>query len=262
MIDVLEQDLRAALSERAEQLDPDASARLRSHDYRPRRHRIPVPAVGALGAGGVAAGVAILISLGSAATPAFAGWQATPTPLAPGQVAPSGGECGQGLGTPVLTDSRGPYTASIYDDATTSELCLSGAGISMSSTTNSTAGIGPGQVGLHGRGMQDSTGDALTLVDGRVGAGVTAVTINRADGSSVQATVAGGWYLAWWPGTTPAATAEVTTAGGTASESFPTPPSAPAASCPPGGRCASSYGFGSGDGTSSFGQDSQTTAQP
>ena len=61
--------------------------------------------------------------------------------------------------------------------------------------------VAAGQIQLDGGGTRDSAGDALTLVDGRTGAGVTAVTIERSDGSSVQATVTNGWYLAWWPGT-------------------------------------------------------------
>jgi DNA-directed RNA polymerase specialized sigma24 family protein len=52
----------------------------------------------------------------------------------------------------------------------------------------------------------------VNAVDGRTGAGVTAATIERSDGSSVEATVANGWYLAWWPGTVAATKAEVASA--------------------------------------------------
>ncbi len=48
------------------------------------------------------------------------------------------------------------------------------------------------------------------MVDGPIGAGVTSVTIKRSDGSSAQATVLNRWYLAWWPGTERAVTAQVT----------------------------------------------------
>lgn len=246
MNDLLEQSLREALSDRAAQLDDDPATRLRALDYHPRRHRIPVPAIGALGAGAVA--FIALVALGSGAAPAFAGWQATPTTTAPGQPTDAAQLCPSsppGMpapeGTPVLTDTRGPYTAAIYGDGV---VCLAGNGVSVESDQGpATPTLPADQVELAGAGMQDSAGDALTLVDGRVGSSVTAVTIDRADGTSVQATVTGGWYLAWWPGTAAATTAEVATATGTSSQAFPQRP-APQAVCPTGARCSGGYGFG------------------
>jgi hypothetical protein len=256
MPDQLEQSLRDALAQHATQLDPDSIARLRAIDYHPRRRRIrKLPAIGALGATGLAA-VAAIVTLGSSAAPAFAGWEPTPGAPTPGQLAQAGQACGQDLGSPVLTDSRGPYTASIYANSTTSDRCLSGNGISMSSSSTSAApvSVAPGQIELGGGGTRDSAGDALTLVDGRTGAGVAAVTIERSDGSSVQATVAGGWYLAWWPGTVAATNAEVTAASGTSTVAFPATPASPAPACPTGAHCGFSYSYGSGGGTSSAGQ--------
>jgi hypothetical protein len=261
MPDQLEQSLREALSQRAAQLDPNSIARLSAIDYRPRRRRIrKLPAIGALGATGVAAAVAAIVTLGSSAAPAFAGWQPTPTSPAPGQLAQAVQACGQDLGSPVLTDSRGPYTASIYADSTTSDVCLSGNGVSMSSRSTSVApaSVAAGQIQLDGGGTRDAAGNALTLVDGRIGAGVTALTIERSDGSSVQATVANGWYLAWWPGTVAATNAEVTTASGTSTVAFPSTPALPAPVCPSGAHCAAGYSYGSGGGTRSAGQS--TTA--
>ena len=76
MSDQLEQSLREALSQRAAQLDPDSIARLRAIDYHPRRHRLrKLPVIGALGAAGTAAAVGALVTFGSSAAPAFAGWQ-------------------------------------------------------------------------------------------------------------------------------------------------------------------------------------------
>jgi hypothetical protein len=251
MNDLLEQSLREALSERAAQVDPASLTRLRAVDYHPRRRRLgTLPTLGAVGMTGVAAAVTAVVILGSGAAPAFAGWQPTPTTPAAGQLAQAAQACGQGLGTPVLTDSRGPYTAAIYADSTTSHLCLSGNGVSMaqSQQTVTAPQLAAGQVELAGDGTRDSAGDDLTLVDGRTGAGVTAVTIERSDGSSVQATVVGGWYLAWWPGTVAATSAEVTTASGTSTESFPSTPALPAPSCPSGARCSSGYGFSAGPG--------------
>jgi hypothetical protein len=259
MPDQLEQGLRDTLSQHAAQLDPDSFARLRGIDYHPRRSRVGrLPAIGALGAAGIAAAVAAVVTLGSSTAPAFAGWQATPTTPAAGQLAQAAQSCGQDLGSPVLTDSRGPYTAAIYANATTGATCLSGNGVSMSSRTNwatpTPATIAAGQIQPGGGGARDSAGNALTLVDGRTGAGVTAVTIERSDGSSVQATVSNGWYLAWWPGTVTATKALITTASGTTTTAFPATPSLSAPSCPSGSNCAAGYSFSTAGGGHSTGQ--------
>jgi hypothetical protein len=245
MSDLLEQDLREALADRAADINPEASARLRAVDYRPRSRRLPSrPALGALGLGGVAAAAGAAILLGSSAAPAFAGWTATPTTPQPGQLAAAQQQCA-GAGTPILSDTRGPYTASIYANGST---CVSGDGITINSSGGggANANLPGGTIALNGAGESDSGGQALTMVDGPIGAGVTGVTITRSDGSSVQATVKNGWYLAWWPGSQRAVTAQVATAGNTRTQDFPAGPGGPARACPAGARCASGYGFSSG----------------
>jgi hypothetical protein len=249
MSDLLEHNLRETLSERVQHIDPAASARLRAIDYRPRRRRVPgLPAVGALGVSATAAAVVAVVTLGSSAAPAFAGWSPTPTPPVAGQLAAAEQACSANLGTPVLTDTRGPYTASIYAEATSSHTCLEGGSLSIASSSSGAiqADVPAGQIQLTGSGLKNSAGQALTLVDGRIGAGVTSVTIDRSDGSSVQATVSGGWYLAWWPGAVQATTADVTATIGTATERFPSAPRAPvSAGCPAGSHCSIGYSFGS-----------------
>jgi hypothetical protein len=248
MSDLLEDDLREAFAERAARIVPEASARLRAVDYHPRSRRLAsrraLGAVGALGLSGAAAAAGAVILLGSSAAPAFAGW--TPSPTAPlrGQLAAAQQHCA-GSGTPVLTDTRGPYTASIYADGST---CLDGNGIEISAGGggNATSSVPAGAVALNGAGESDSDGHALTMVDGPIGAGVTDVTITRSDGSAVQATVKNGWYLAWWPGAERAVTAQVATASGTRTQSFPVGPERPVPACPAGAHCASGYGFATG----------------
>ncbi len=246
MSDLLEHDLRDALADRAARVPRDASARLQAVDYHPRSRRLPSrPALGALGLSGVAAAVGAAILLGSGAAPAFAGWTASPTAPLPGQLAGAEQRCATGAGTPVLTDTRGPYTASIYADGST---CIEGNGITISSSSGGggKSGVAAGAIELNGAGQSDSDGHALTMVDGPIGAGVTGVSITRSDGSSIQATVKNGWYLAWWPGTQRAVTAQVASASGTSAQSFPTGPDRPSPACPAGARCASGYGFASG----------------
>lgn len=249
MSDLLEADLREALADRAARITPEASARLRAVDYHPRSPRLAsrraVGALGALGLSGAAAVAGAVVLLGSSAAPAFAGWTSSPTAPLRGQLAAAQQHCGTGSGTPVLTDTRGPYTASIYADGST---CVDGNGIEISSGAggNATSSIPAGTVQLNGAGESDSDGHALTMVDGPIGAGVTGVTVTRSNGSSVQATVKNGWYLAWWPGSERPVTAQVSSTSGTRTQSFPTAPKRPAPACPSGARCANGYGFATG----------------
>ena len=250
MTDQIERSVREALSYQDAQLDPDSIDRLRAVDYRPRRHRIRrLPTIGLLGTTGTAAAIALVVSLSSGAAPAFAGWQATPTTSTTPPTAPAGQSCGQGLGSPVLTDARGPYTAAIYDEGNTSDVCLSGNDISMSSSSSSSVAVtaAPGQLQFSGGATRDSAGDQLTLADGHAGSGVTAVTFELSDGTAVQATVSGGWYMAWWPGTATATNADVTTASGTTSVAVPAGPDL--AQCPTGARCSGGYSGGATPGT-------------
>jgi hypothetical protein len=244
MSDLLEHDLREALADRAALITPAASARLRAVDYHPRFRRMPSrSALGALGLSGAAAAGAVIL-LGSSATPAFAGWTASPTAPLAGQLAAAEQHCGASAGTPLLTDTRGPYTASIYADGST---CVEGNGIRVSSHSSGgrRSGTRAGMIGLNGAGESDSDGHALTMVDGPIGAGVTGVTITRSDASSVQATAKNGFYLAWWPGTERAVLARVASVSETRTQSFPAAPGHPSPVCPAGGQCATGYGFAS-----------------
>lgn len=260
MTDQLEQNLRDAFSYRDAQLDPRAITRLRARNYRPRRGRGGrLPAFGAIGATGLATAAGLIVALGSSAAPAFAGWQSTPTVVAPTQTVQAQQDCGQGVGSPLLTDARGPYTAAIYVDSNTSDVCLSGNGISLSSssTTSQKGNMAADGIEFGGHGMRDSAGSALTLSVGRVGSGVTAVALELSDGSSVQATVSNGWYLAWWPGDVSATQAQITTASGTNTVTYP---AAPALTCPSGGSCATGYGFGDGSAKGGQSMTSQSSS--
>ena len=129
MSDLLEHDLRDAYADRAARMTPGASARLRAVDYHPRSRRLASRRLlGGLGLSGAAAIAGAAVLLGSSAAPAFAGWRARPTVPLPDQLRAADQQCGTGEGTPVLTDTRGPYTASIYADGST---CIEGNGITI-----------------------------------------------------------------------------------------------------------------------------------
>ena len=69
--------------------------------------------------------------------------------------------------------------------------------------------------------LTTSSEGPYTFIDGRVNSGVAGVTLALNDGQHIVATVADGWFVAWWPGDTADATgAQVTKASGTTSESF------------------------------------------
>lgn len=259
MSELLEHDLRGALAERAARMTPQASARLRAVDYRPRVRRLPSRRlVGGMGLSGIAAAAGAVILIASNAAPAFAGWTPAPTAPRPGQLSAPNRACRTGAGAPVLTDTRGPYTASVYADGAT---CLQGNGITIGSTSTgaATPSAPAGAIRLNGFGESDSDGNALTMVDGPVGVGVTGVTITRSDGTAVQATVANGWYLAWWPGTQRAVSAHVASTSGTTTQAFPAGPRQSPAACPAGAHCSSGYGFESGPAHGSGRTSMQTT---
>jgi hypothetical protein len=66
--------------------------------------------------------------------------------------------------------------------------------------------------------LTTSADGPYTFIDGQVANGATAVTLVLTDGQDITATVADGWFVAWWPGSTDATSALVTKTSGTTSE--------------------------------------------
>lgn len=135
MNDMLEDELRTALNERAAGLPAERVERLARTDYRPalsrwRRVRRPVwPAVGGLGAA-VAGGALAAVLVFSSGTTVASGYAAVPTTPAPASVTAAAGTCAHSFhvtagspallnlanafnGQPVLTETRGIYQALI-----------------------------------------------------------------------------------------------------------------------------------------------------
>jgi hypothetical protein len=238
MTDQLETELREAFRDRAAQVPSSSIARLTQRDYHPRTRGLRPPlAIGAFAtAAGTAGAVAVVISLGAGASNAFAGWSPTPTPPAPGQLAAARASCGASQspisGLPLkLTDTRGPYTFSIYADSDSSAACIKGPSfIAVSgSVASSAVSVPAGQVLLSTSHRTDGGGDGFSFADGRTGAGVSGVTLTLDDGTNVQATVGGGWFVAWWPGVHQIKSAELTTPTGTVTQTFNLSPEIPCA---------------------------------
>jgi hypothetical protein len=121
-----------------------------------------------------------------------------------------------------------------------------GAAVSASGTSDSASGMsvtaagaeGPGRGSVQMQGVGALSGGIeqfdvshlalaneghYTIVEGRTKPDVTAVSIVRDDGTSVSATTANGWFVAWWPEDHNAVSATVTSKNGTTSESLKLP---------------------------------------
>ncbi len=235
MTEQLEAELRATLQERAAQVPAAKVARLRHLDYHPRTRVIRPPiAVGALAGAGATAAAVALVTLGAGASNAFAGWKATPTKVAPAHLAAALADCQShspvaGL-TPVVSDTRGPFTMSVYADSNQSATCISGPSFTAvsGSMSSSPVSVPAGQILLRtSHTSRDS--QAYSFSEGRTGTGVNGVTLILEDGTQVQATVDNGWFVAWWPGSHDVKSAQITTPDGVHTQTFdpnrtPTPP--------------------------------------
>jgi hypothetical protein len=261
-IEDLEVELRAALAHRATEVPPDALARLLAVDYRPRGGHVARPrlAVGALaGSAAAAAATVAVITLGAGAPDAFAGWTRTPSHASRAQIAAAGSDCASRLAgtqsalptgtTPVLTDTRGPFSFVIYATDNSTAVCVDGPGFtSVMGTNGPDAGVTPaGEIRLNSQHLTTRDGHPYSLVEGHVGAGVTGTTLVLDDGTKVTASIANGWFAAWWPGNHAVTSAEIATASGTRTEQVPAAPSPPGGNPPAGGSVSSSTsGAGSG----------------
>ena len=261
MTDQLETELRAALRERAAQIPTASIARLTHLDYHPRTRRLRPPvAIGALAtAAGTAGAVAVVISLSAGASNAFAGWTPTPTRPAPDQLAAASADCqtqSPVAGLPLkLADTRGPFTFAVYADANSSATCIKGPSFTSvsSNTTSAPIDVPAGHIFLSSSHAANS-GGAYSFADGRSGAGVIAVTLVLDDGTNVQATVANGWFVAWWPGASNVKSADITTPAGTTNQTFDLGHASPCGAVPCAGSASGSGGgsaSGSGGGSAS-----------
>jgi hypothetical protein len=217
--------------------------------------RPALAAGGAAAVAGAVAAVS-LIGLGTDTPRAFAGWSATPTAprgvqsrrareacvslLATSHGIQQAQERARGSHEPwpipsitagswrtVVVDSRGPYISILFiaDRGAAAFSCFSGRHPKQASFGGSYAPqprppVPAGQVSIVSSGFTTTPPSEGSLqfsrLVGRTGPGVTGVTLKLRDGTRVTASVANGWFLAWWPGTQGGTGIEVTTSTGTA----------------------------------------------
>jgi hypothetical protein len=144
-----------------------------------------------------------------------------------------------------VTDVRGPFTLVIYQSGTDYATCLTGPSITVVSQNSANSGslsvtreggssggggpqsssvvlgsgVGSGGIEQLIESHLSSASDGpYTLVDGRIAAGVTGVTLVRDDGQDVVATIGNGWFAAWWPESENVISAEIMTASGVSTQ--------------------------------------------
>lgn len=193
----------------------------------------------AVAAGALAFGILVGTS---SSTRAFAQWSPITTSAPPAQLATAFAGCeaswsrsihlfppissGSSGSLPplLLTDSRGPFELLLYGGSGGEFVCLWNDGFIGGS--GSTDGIGllpPASnqaVGVPGVGFSSDRGAPYTYAIGRAGTGVTGVTLELADGTSVETTLQNGFYGAWWPTKTDVVSAQVSTANGISHQEF------------------------------------------
>jgi len=253
MTQQLERQIRAALAQRAEEAPLSGAERLMSASYRPRTGRsrattVLVPLATLAGAGITLA----LTGLGGGTSRALASWNASPTSPASGQAAAAEAACRaempsasqaqranrEASGSPdaepgpalspnalpsVLSDTRGAYTYLLLASGGDRAACLVGpwpsSQVLFASRADGPASVdtpGADQIAGPAFGFGRLTGgEGVLSVTGHAGTDVRSVTLTLRDGTRVVTRLINGWFLAWWPGTDLAVSAEVQSPRGT-----------------------------------------------
>jgi hypothetical protein len=240
-----------------------------------RSRRLALGGIGALAAAGATAALVLVVFAGAGTQNAFAGWTASPTPPASGQTASALSECTSRLvgvapvaaadWQPLVTDTRGPFTAVILRSGDATATCLTGPSFTTAAVNStqdggsqhhlsvSSASGGPPTVSvlapngdnsdpINVAAQEQTTVDSqpYTLLQGQTRPGITGVTLVLSDSSRVQATVADSAFVAWWPSHTDASSAQVTDGSGLTTQQLTLTPASPPNPPTPTGQPSSS----------------------
>ena len=118
---------------------------------------------------------------------------------------------------PGVVDTRGDLTLALYSDGTATMACLASPSFVWLNPID-TSGEPPvtdNTASLDKVTTRGAAGDLYTVAVGRTGSSVTAVGLQRVDGSVVTATVSNGRFIAWWPESQGVKALSVTTNTGT-----------------------------------------------
>ena len=134
----------------------------------------------------------------------------------------------------VADDVPAPGTVTLGPSSAEGKGTVSGSLTASAAVAGSAATTGDGPAaGTAPTSMTASPGEivlstkdgGVSLLNGRVGSGVSDVQVVRSDGTTVDATVKGSWFAAWWPGEATATKITwKTTDGASHSTDMPTAP--------------------------------------
>jgi hypothetical protein len=187
----IETDLKEAFSAHLSRIPDDAIDRLRGIDYHPRTIRLsPRATVGAIG--GAAATTAAIVSAVAltSASPAFAGWRASPTHASSGPTGSANATCQSHLASlpgipppsswsPVVTDVRGPFTLVVYRDDRADATCLTGPSVI---AVSETSGLG----GTNGHASSIGLGGSVRRAGSHQGASSWSSSFNLSGSVPIQ----------------------------------------------------------------------------
>ncbi|WBQ03416.1 hypothetical protein [Kribbella sp. CA-293567] len=155
---------------------------------------------------------------------AYASWTAIPRPVTISADDPRLGQCTSSVPSgptdsvgsalqlrPVVTEQRGDFTAALLGGGDSIAVCIFDDTNRSAGRTIAVALPAGSSVSLIGNGGSLDEGEGARYVYGRVAAGVEKVKVVTTEGVEVTASVADGYYLAWWPA--PAGPATVTAFG-------------------------------------------------
>ncbi|GIG29791.1 hypothetical protein Cma02nite_23910 [Cellulomonas marina] len=172
----------------------------------------------ALAAGGAAAAVVAAVLLTAPPDePAFATWTAIPAAPDPATAARATASCASSVPAdvqpaPVLVEQRGAVVLSVLADGAWASACVwsdhetSEGSIAAYTRTMPAAPTADGVAVVSWVGTWSPEDGPWTAVYGLAGSDVAQVVVDREAGGPVRATVQDGWFAAWWPTDSPAAT--------------------------------------------------------
>jgi hypothetical protein len=125
-----------------------------------------------------------------------------------------------------LIDTRGPFTFLVYSNDSSNDFCTIGPSFRNASgwSTSPPVTVPAGRLYLWAEHTTTDAGQPYGFVIARAGDSVSAANLTLEDGTAVTATVENGWAVAWWPGTHHVTSAQLTTASGTQTQTFPLSP--------------------------------------
>lgn len=176
----------------------------------------------------VVAVVALIVSSSAAPALLYASWTSLPSVADPTLAKAATTMCAQGFSDSasaqlLVQDQRGTAAALLYlrgDSALSCILALASDGtIVAGAASASRLTPAAGQLSVDGWSVTGATNPArgetgLTRLFGRIPPGTTAVSVVRADGFRIAATVGHGYFLAWWPSDSDVASIDALSATG------------------------------------------------